>query len=105
VLASQFFNVNRAEIIARMGRLDVSAIFQWPEWVPEGALMAYGPRFSTVYRQVARPLAKVLKGANPAEIPIEQPTNFELVINLKVAVEIGLQVPAEILFRADSVIE
>lgn len=105
VLASQFFNVNRAEIMARIGRLRVPAIYQWPEWTLEGALAAYGPRFTTVYRQVARQLAKVLRGARPAEIPIEQPTNFELVVNLKQAKAIGLTIPAEILFRADSVIE
>ncbi len=105
VLASQFFNVNRAEIIARIGRLAVPAIYQWPEWVPEGALVAYGPRFATVYRQIARQLATVLKGTKPADIPIEQPTNFELVVNAKLAKEIGLHVPAEMLFRADSVVE
>ena len=105
VLASQFFNVNRAEIMARIGRLRVPAIYQWPEWVPEGALAAYGPRFATVYRQVARQLAKVLKGAKPAEIPIEQPTSFELAVNLTHARTIGLTVPAEVLSRADSVIE
>ena len=105
VLASQFFNVNRTEIIARIGRLGIPAIYQWPEWVAEGALIAYGPRFATVYRQMARQLAKVLKGTNPADIAVEQPTTFELIINLKVANEIGLVVPADLLFRADSVIE
>jgi putative ABC transport system substrate-binding protein len=105
VLASQFFNLNRVEIIARIGRLGIPAIYQWPEWVSEGALIAYGPRFATVYRQIARQLAKVLKGTNPADIAVEQPTAFELVINLKVASQIGLAVPADLLFRADTVIE
>ena len=70
----------------------------------QGGLMGYGPRFTQVYRQRARLLVKVLHGAKPADTPIEQPTQFELVINLRTAKEIGHEVPATSL-RVDEVIE
>ena len=67
--------------------------------------MGYGPRLTDVYRQRARIVAKVLRGAKPADIPLEQPTRFELVINLKAAKEIGHEVPVALTLRADNVIE
>ena len=81
------------------------AIFQWPEYVTEGALCACGPRLLPAFRQVGRQMAKVLKGTKPADIPIEQPTRFELVINLKTAKALGLTIPPAILDLADEVIE
>jgi putative tryptophan/tyrosine transport system substrate-binding protein len=81
------------------------AIYQWPETAEDGGLAAYGPRFTQVYRQRARQVAKVLRGAKPADLPIEQPTNFELVINLRSAKAIGHEVPAGLVLRADHVIE
>jgi putative ABC transport system substrate-binding protein len=71
----------------------------------EGGLMAYGPRFVTLYRQHARQAQKVLGGASPADTPVEQPTTFELVINLRVAGNLGLNIPPTILSHADEVIE
>jgi putative ABC transport system substrate-binding protein len=81
------------------------AIFQWPETAEDGGLVAYGPRFAQVYRQRARQVVKVLRGANVSDLPIEQPTNFELVINLQAAKAIGHEVPAGLVLRADHVIE
>jgi putative ABC transport system substrate-binding protein len=81
------------------------AILQWPESAEEGALLSYGPRFSQTFRQRARLVARVLRGAKPADIPVEQPTNFELVVNLKVAKAIGHEMPAGLVLRADKVVE
>lgn len=81
------------------------AIHQWPEMAEAGALAGYGPSFAEVFRQRARMVVKVLRGAKPADIPVEQPTRFELVINLQAAKAIGHDVPAELVLRADRVIE
>jgi putative ABC transport system substrate-binding protein len=88
-----------------MASVRLPAIYQWPEMAEEGGLIAYGPRFVTLYRQQALQVAKVLKGIKPADIPIEQPTKFELVVNLKAAKVIGLTIPPSLLLRADTVIE
>jgi putative ABC transport system substrate-binding protein len=80
-------------------------MYQWPETAEEGGLLAYGPRFSEFMRQCARLLVKVLRGAKPADLPVEQPTTFELVINLKTAKAIGHEMPAGLVLRADKVIE
>ena len=81
------------------------AIYQWAETAQEGGLLAYGPRFSDFFRQWARQLAKVLRGAKPEDLPVEQPTKFELVVNLKTARAIGLEFAPTLLARADEVIE
>ena len=84
--------------------LRLPAIYMWPDFAERGALIAYGPSQTEVHRQVARMLAKVLRGAKPADLPVEQPTTFELAINLDTAEAIGLTIPMNLLSRADKVI-
>ena len=92
-------------LIQAATNLHLPAIFQWPENAEEGALIGYGPRFMDMQRARARMVIKVLRGAKPADIPVEQPSKFELVINLKAAKVIGLEVPAGLVLRADKLIE
>jgi len=103
VLAGPILYINPKIILARSEALRLPAIYQWPEIAEEGGLAAYGPRFSKVYRQLARQLVKVLRGAKPADLPVEQPTEFELVLNLKTAQTLSLTIPPSILARADEI--
>jgi putative ABC transport system substrate-binding protein len=80
-------------------------MYRWPELAEEGGLMGYGPRITQIFRQAARMVGKVLHGAKPGELPVEQPTKFELVINLQAAKAIGHEVPAGLVARADKIIE
>ena len=107
VLGSPLLNGGRGGRVVneRTTALMLPAIFQWPEWADDGALIGYGPSRTGVFRQVARMLVKVLRGANPGDLPVEQPTRFELVINLRTAKAIGLEIPATLVLRADRVIE
>jgi putative tryptophan/tyrosine transport system substrate-binding protein len=105
ILASPVLNAARAFIIDRLRRARLPSIFEWPESAEDGGLLGYGPRFLLVYRHVAGLVDKVLRGTAPADLPIEQPTRFELVINLKTAKAIGFDVPPMLLARADAVIE
>ncbi len=75
------------------------------DYAEAGLLISYGPSLSDLYRRVAGHVAKVLKGAKPADLPVEQPTKFELVINLRTAMALGLTIPPSVLLRADQVIE
>lgn len=105
VLASQLFYANHREIQARVSNARLPAIYQWSEWVMEGGAIAYGPLFTNVYRQIARQLVKVLDGIRPADLPVEQPTQFELAINTKTLKALGIVAPASLLARADEVID
>jgi len=91
VLATPLVFANRQILVERTQELRLPAVYQWPEIAEEGGLMAYGPRIVEIFRQLGRQLAKVLQGANPADLPVEQPTSFELVINLRSAKAIGHQ--------------
>jgi putative tryptophan/tyrosine transport system substrate-binding protein len=108
-LATPLFSVpgsrNNQIVLERLATVRLPAIFQWPETAEAGAVLVYGPRFTDVYRQRGRIVAKVLRGSKPAEIPVEQPTRFELVLNLKAAKIIDHQVPAGLVARADKVVE
>ncbi len=105
VLASPLLNFWRFQIIDRMRDARLPAVYQWPESVEDGGLLAYGPRNLLCYRHVVSLVDKVLRGAKPADLPIEQPTKFELAVNLKTAGAIGMTIPPTLLLRADVVIE
>jgi putative ABC transport system substrate-binding protein len=105
VLATPMFFINRQRIFSRTSELRLPAIYQWPEMAEEGGLLGYGPTFVQVYRQRARQVVKLLRGAKPSEVPIEQPTSFVLAVNLKTAKAIGHEIPANLVLRADKLIE
>jgi putative tryptophan/tyrosine transport system substrate-binding protein len=104
-LPDAFVMQHRARLIEFATQLRIPAISGWPAFARSGGVMTYGPNLRQSFRMVARSVDKVLKGAHPAEVPVEQPTTFELVINLKAAKALGLEVPASLLVRADEVIE
>jgi putative ABC transport system substrate-binding protein len=105
VLAAPLFSFNRRMVIDRAAALRLPAIYEWPEMAEEGGLIGYGPRINLIYRRAAHLVAKVLRGAKPEDLPIEQPTKFDLVINLTTAKALGLTIPETLLVRADKVVE
>jgi putative ABC transport system substrate-binding protein len=106
VLASPTLYAGRTVIIQRVAALRLPAIYQFPNEAEEGGFIAYGPRVVQVFREVmARQLVQLLRGAKPADIPVEQPDKFDLVINLKTANALSLKVPETLVARADQVIE
>ncbi len=105
VLQSPFFNSQRKQIVdlAIKNRLPVN--FPQNEYVEEGGLMSYAPNYADLFRRAATYVDKILKGAKPADLPVEQPKKFEFIINLKAAKQIGLTIPPNVLARADKVIK
>ena len=101
--AMTFFHRARLADIAIRNR--AATVFNFRQYVEAGGLLSFGPNLRDMYRQSARHIQKILKGEAPGEIPMEQPTRFELVINLKTAKALGLEIPATLLARADEVIE
>jgi putative ABC transport system substrate-binding protein len=95
-------NAGRIAALAAQRRLP--AIYGWRDFVEAGGLMAYGPSLHDQYRRAATYVQKILRGAKPAELPVEQPTTFELVVNLRTATALGLNIPQAVLLRADEVI-
>jgi putative ABC transport system substrate-binding protein len=95
----------RAQIAMLALRYRVPFVSSWREWAEAGALLSYGPNSLERWRHAAVYVDKLLKGASPSELPVEQPTTFELVVNLRVAKELGITVPSSIVQRADRIIE
>jgi ABC-type uncharacterized transport system substrate-binding protein len=106
VLGSALLFNNRPLIFDRVLQLKLPAIYQWPEMAEQGGLIGYGPLIVQLYRDImTRQLSKLLRGLKPADLPVEQPTRFELIINLRTAKAIGHEIPAPLVLRADKVIE
>jgi putative ABC transport system substrate-binding protein len=103
-LDAMFFN-QRGKIASLAGQNRLPAIYGQQEYVEDGGLMAYGPSVPDLSRRAAVYVDKILKGAKPGDLPVEQPTKFEMVINLKTAKQIGLTIPPNVLARADKVIK
>jgi len=104
VLQTPFFNPKRKQIAELALQNRLPAIYPQSEWVDDGGLMSYGVSFDALYQRAATYVDKILKGTKPADIPVEQPTKFEFLINLKAAKQIGLTIPPDVLARADKVI-
>ena len=101
---SAVINTHQARIVEFAAKNRLPAMYAGPEFVDAGGLMSYAPSYTDLYRRAAIFVDKILKGAKPADLPVEQPKKFELVINLKTAKQIGLTIPPNVLARADRVI-
>jgi putative ABC transport system substrate-binding protein len=105
VPATQVFNLERRRLVNLAAKHRLPAVYPNRDFVDAGGLMSYGPNLADMARRAATYVDKILKGAKPADLPVEQPTKFELVINLKTAKALGLTIPPSVLARADEVIQ
>jgi putative ABC transport system substrate-binding protein len=103
--ADSFFTTNRAHLIQLAARHRLPTAYPWREYAAGGGLMSYGPNIADAYRQVGDHAARILKGAQPADLPVQLPTKFDLILNLKTAKALGLEVPWPLLSTADETIE
>ena len=104
MLSNGVLNPHRSQIAERAVKSRLPAIYNAVEWVEAGGLVCYGASIPDLFRRAATYVDKILKGAKPADLPVEQPTKFEFVVNLKAAKQIGLTIPPNVLARADKVI-
>jgi putative ABC transport system substrate-binding protein len=105
VAADPFFNDSRDQLVALAAKHSVPTIYEWREFVEAGGLISYGANLKDTYRQLGIYAGRILKGGKPADLPIEQPTKFELVINLKTAKTLRIEIPQSTLLRANEVVE
>jgi putative ABC transport system substrate-binding protein len=105
VVSSRLMQANRQLVLEFAAKNRLPVISDWGRWAPDGAMLSYGPNITEMIRRSAIYVDKIIKGSKPAELPVERPTKFELVINLRTAKQIGLTIPPNILARADRVIQ
>jgi putative ABC transport system substrate-binding protein len=105
VLPSNMLNTERRRLADLAAKSRLPAVYQLREYVDAGGLMAYGANLADLNRRAATYVDKILKGAKPGDLPVEQPTKFELVVNLKTAKALGLTIPPSVLGRADDIIQ
>jgi putative ABC transport system substrate-binding protein len=104
VFGNPILNAHRKQIVDLAGKHRLPATYGRPEFIDAGGLMYYGTNYNDLFRRAATYVDKIVKGAKPADLPIEQPTKFEFIVNLKAAKQIGLTIPNKVLSRADRVI-
>jgi putative ABC transport system substrate-binding protein len=105
IVPDRFLLTYRASVLKFMAEHRLPGMFPFRQFVQEGGILSYGPDYTDMYRRAATYVAKILHGAKPADLPMEQPTKFEIVINLKTAQALGITIPPPILFQADKVIQ
>ncbi len=105
VVSSRLMNLRQTQLLDFAAKNKIPLVTGWGSWVQNGALFSYGPNINEIVRRSVTHVDKILRGARPADIPIEQPTRFELVVSVKTARILNLTVPPSLLARADRVVE
>jgi len=105
MIADRFLLAERARIVGFAERRRLPTMYPYGEMVRDGGLMSYSPSYPDLFRRAAGYVDKILKGAKPGDLPVEQPTKFDLIINLKTAKALGLTIPQSLLVRADEIIQ